>query len=194
MFVYTDLWEEELFWELEHRQGKGMMIKVFPFDVTERICRDIKDLDIVCDVVSIYDEELVPPQIEDGGAVRSVFRMHFPDIDDCDASYLMKYAATAEDLAGLKDFIDEIKDDCDLLLVHCVAGISRSPAVASAIEEYLGFEDTIWSSGRYNPNRHVYRLALQEFGLSKTEAEMDALYDDLNRHFEEQEEDEDLYS
>ena len=92
----------------------------------------------------------------------------------------MKYAATAKDLAGLKEFIDGIKEECNFLIVHCAAGISRSPAVASVIEEYLGYEDSIWSSGKYHPNRHVYQLTLSEFGICKTKKEIDALYKQLN--------------
>ena len=178
---------EELIPSLEKELEKSskMLIKVFPFDVTEYVCREIKDLpEFRCCVVSIDDKGFKPTDIHEGGSVLRIFRMNFPDIDSSDAPHLMKYAATPEDLSGLKSFIDEIKDECNFLIVHCAAGVSRSPAVASVIEEYLGLPDTIWSSGNYQPNRHVYTLALKEFGITKTEEEIDKNYDILERNRE----------
>ena len=57
------------------------------------------------------------------------------------------------------DFVDEVHDDIDLLMVHCNAGVSRSAAVAAAISKtYNGHctEYFYW----YCPNPHVYKVMM----------------------------------
>ena len=177
----------------QSKENYAMLIKVLPFDIAEELCREIKDFpQIHCCVVSIDDAPFNTTDIHEGGSVKKIFRMFFADIDSCDAPYLMKYAAKQEDFHGVKNFIDEIKNNCNLLIVHCAAGISRSPAVASAIEEYLGFPDSIWKSGSYHPNRHVYKLSLQEFGIPKTEEEIDQKYAILQRCYKKNKEDDSI--
>lgn len=186
--VFSDELLEEI--HEQCKENSAMLIKVLPFDITEELCKNIKDMkDIRCCVVSIDDYGFKPTDIHEGGAIKKIFRMKFPDIDICDSPSLMKYLATEEDIKGLKNFIDTIKNDCNFLIVHCAAGISRSPAVASAIEEYLGFPDSIWKSGSYHPNRHVYKLSLQEFGIPKTEEEIDQKYAILQRCYKKNKDD-----
>ena len=75
--------------------------------------------------------------------------------------------ASSKDIAGLKAFIDKIKDDCECLIIHCHAGISRSAAIASAVSEYLGISHSFFSDDIHHPNIHVYRLACEELGIAK---------------------------
>lgn len=50
-----------------------------------------------------------------------------------------------------------------LCVVHCGAGLSRSPAVAAAITRgFLRQDDAMWFE-RYMPNRFVYRMMLNAF-------------------------------
>ena len=173
MYVVEDFYEDVL----KRIEENGFCIEVLPYDVTEMVCEALKDSSAFrFAVVSIDDKGFGPTRIEMGPAIAGVHRMNFADIDDCDADYLFKYAAKQEDLNGLRAFLDKVIVNCDFLIVHCAAGISRSPAVASVIEEYLGYEDTIWNSGRYHPNRHVYKLVLKEFGIEKSEKEIDQKY------------------
>ena len=140
-------------------------IKVLPYDVTEEITKVIKEEPkIRCAVISIDDYGFPPTEIAEGTSIVGIHKMKFADLDVEDASTFSKFMAKPKDLAGLKDFVDSIKNKCNLIIVHCAAGISRSPAVASALEEYLGMPDTIWNSDDYCPNGHVYRLARKEFG------------------------------
>ena len=47
-------------------------------------------------------------------------------------------------------FVLCVKDEIDTLIVHCSAGVSRSPAVAAAILKGLGESDeAIWNDPRY---------------------------------------------
>lgn len=62
----------------------------------------------------------------------------------------------------IKEFLEEIVQDKEIktLIVHCSAGVSRSPAVAAAItKKYLG-DDSFFFETQI-PNKHVYNLLLE---------------------------------
>lgn len=130
-------------------------------------------------VISIVSPSSRNADIIEGGQIKRIFRMKFYDVekDFYQTRYLpfkkkymkLRYPApTAKDMNGLKEFVDSLVD-IDNLIVHCGAGISRSAGIASAIEKYLGMDDTIWCSKKYYPNRCVEKVALEIFGLSKDE-------------------------
>lgn len=54
----------------------------------------------------------------------------------------------------------------ELLLVHCDAGVCRSPAVAAAISRIYKGEDNEWFQKPYLPNMKVYNTMLKVKGLS----------------------------
>ncbi|HAE45738.1 MAG TPA: hypothetical protein DCG37_09130, partial [Lachnospiraceae bacterium] len=68
-----------------------------------------------------------------------------------------------DDFFGLKDFVAELA--CDILLVQCWEGNSRSAAVATAIYEYRGKEDELHLKRDACPNPLVYMLACRELGI-----------------------------
>lgn len=52
------------------------------------------------------------------------------------------------------------------LLIHCHAGMSRSPAVAAAIRRGFGWSDlSIWRDPAFRPNTLCYRRVLRAFGV-----------------------------
>ena len=55
------------------------------------------------------------------------------------------------------DFWNEINSD--LLIVHCEAGVSRSPAIAAALTK-INEEDDNFYFKNYRPNSLVYRTIL----------------------------------
>lgn len=63
----------------------------------------------------------------------------------------------------------------DTVVVHCAAGISRSAAVAAALEKHYNGDDSRFFDPRkvamqgkqYHPNRHVYRLMLEALNEGK---------------------------
>lgn len=60
------------------------------------------------------------------------------------------------------DFVERIKDKVNGILIHCEAGVSRSAAVAAAIELMLnGSSDRIFNDRRYSPNLYVYTKLIQ---------------------------------
>lgn len=70
------------------------------------------------------------------------------------------------------DFVEEVLPKIDVLLVHCEAGLSRSPAIAAAISNiYWGPEmDKVYFK-HFTPNTFVYQTLLTEyFGKGSPEA------------------------
>ena len=96
--------------------------------------------------------------------ITKIFRMKFNDIinDDLDEGIM---APKQEDVKGLKEFVDNL--DCDFLLVHCGAGVSRSAAIAAAINDYLKLGYDIFGDKSFSPNPTVYKIACKEFGIAK---------------------------
>lgn len=72
-------------------------------------------------------------------------------------------ALTEAQAAEIVSFVRRIRNEADVLLVHCVAGVSRSPAVGMAIAEALGIEDLEIASQDAIPNRHVLTLVRKAF-------------------------------
>lgn len=158
-----------------------MRIQVLGQLDAERYCKTLNkmDGDDRYAVISIVSPSSRNADISEGGQIKNVFRMKFYDVEE--DTYQTRYlhsrnksmrirypAPTHKDMRGLKEFVDSL-DDIDTLIIHCGAGISRSAGIASAVEKYLGMEDTIWCSDKYFPNRCVERVALEIFGISKDE-------------------------
>lgn len=105
--------------------------------------------------------------------------------NDIDRDYPGYPAPKKEDFYGLKEFIDKYKDNVDRIIVHCHAGISRSSACASAISRYLNINDNfIWDSGKYCPNKLVFKFSLEELEFNIDEDIMDDLYSRLYKSLE----------
>ena len=63
---------------------------------------------------------------------------------------------TASHAAEVLDFVAQIWDRIEILLIHCEAGMSRSPGVAAALSRIYYGDDGPW--GEYDfPNSLVYQ-------------------------------------
>jgi len=69
----------------------------------------------------------------------------------------------SEDQASeILDFVDEVWPNIDALMVHCMAGLSRSPAVAAAIKTIKDGEcKEFFEGGQYMPNHLVFDIILK---------------------------------
>ena len=93
-----------------------------------------------------------------------IFRMEFNDLDNPTDKF---FAPDEQDFIGLSKFINTHKD-IQNIFVHCGAGMSRSPAVAWSMADYLHLKtpfgdnfDTI-AKTVYTPNMLVKRLCDNE--------------------------------
>ena len=62
------------------------------------------------------------------------------------------------------EFVREVNDKIEVLLVHCFAGWSRSPAVAAAIDKMLNKKNITRYWEDYEPNMLVFDTIVKEWG------------------------------
>ena len=62
------------------------------------------------------------------------------------------------------DFVDKVWDKIDVLMVHCMAGVCRSPAVAAAIAK-VKYGDDFMYFDLYLPNSLVYTTMLKQCAM-----------------------------
>lgn len=92
-----------------------------------------------------------------------VLFLTFSDLDRIKDSlpYKLKHSLFNKGIAELIwEFVDKYKDEVDLIVINCEAGISRSSAVAAAISKILnGNDDDFFKY--FIPNRLVYRKMME---------------------------------
>lgn len=87
----------------------------------------------------------------------SILRLSFEDNDSDDGME----DADAEKVCR---FVNDNKDNAELLIVHCEAGISRSAGTAAAILKAIkGSDSQIFDDPYYHPNMRCYRKVLAAF-------------------------------
>lgn len=95
-----------------------------------------------------------------------VVNLVFHDLDDRAMAHVElrdQYEADCFSPGQARQILAAVKayPEAQALLVHCDAGISRSPAVAAALSKILVGDDTNFFK-RYHPNMRVYRTILEE--------------------------------
>ena len=112
--------------------------------------------------ISLMDSDQDPANLPEGtGECVGVLRIATDDVLD-DADQGRPITAFNENHAAMVlDFWDRVKDDIDILAVHCNGGQCRSPAVAAAITRVEGGDDDKWFRTK-RPNIRVYRMILDE--------------------------------
>jgi predicted protein tyrosine phosphatase len=86
-------------------------------------------------------------------------RLHFPDADVASEQFPEGLLFAPEHAREIWDFVLRHRD-VERVVIHCDAGISRSPAVAAALARVLNGDDVEFFAGRYRPNMRVYTLRL----------------------------------
>lgn len=95
-----------------------------------------------------------------------VLRLWFHDLNDAAMEHVEirdQYEAECFNRAQARQVLDLVSahPEAQRLLVHCDAGLSRSPAVAAALSKILLGDDSHFFK-RYHPNSRVYRTILEE--------------------------------
>lgn len=90
---------------------------------------------------------------------RGVLRLHFPDADVASAQFPEAVLFAPDHARMVWEFVLAHRD-VERIVVHCDAGVSRSPAVAAALGRVLNGDDAVYFAGRYRPNMRVYRMLL----------------------------------
>lgn len=88
-------------------------------------------------VISVQDPGLDEPKLQPGW--KAVLRLSFHDKEDMALARLMGIwrMFSVQDAQECWSFITAHANDATGLIVHCTAGLSRSPAIARAVAEHL---------------------------------------------------------
>lgn len=114
------------------------------------------------DVISIVGRNAEPAKLNNA---RSILRLVFDD------STRGEGCITEASAAAILDFVGGLPGDAHIF-VHCAAGISRSPAVADALQtigaaEWVNANNTVWTPegwmARFFPNPEVKKVIVREF-------------------------------
>lgn len=138
-----------------------MKIIVLPEDEAVKMATSSSDKMAIISITNRLSKNVIFPSNDN---IISILDMKFDD------EYLPKgNGPRQEHFEGLKEFIDDIHDKAGLLIVHCAAGMSRSPAVAEAIAKYLDGVDVIYTNSEYpnEKNYLVYKFACNELGVEE---------------------------
>jgi predicted protein tyrosine phosphatase len=106
-----------------------------------------------------------------GDGCVGVLRLNFPDLDKPLLGWKEEELFSAKQAGEIWDFVDALPE-IETLLIHCEAGVSRSPAVGAAIARTLGQE---FPFNRYVPNPRVYRIMLETWNDRHSAKEPTAL-------------------
>lgn len=88
-----------------------------------------------------------------------MLRLHFPDAETASEQFPEAALFAPRHARAIWDFVLGHRE-VDRIVVHCDAGVSRSPAVAAALARVLEGDDAEYFAGRYRPNMRVYRMIL----------------------------------
>ena len=112
-------------------------------------------------VISIADPGSRLPKIRRSALCLGILRMRFHDAEPCQDFILppeIKLMTRRQALTAWR-FVYQYLAHVQTIVVHCEAGMSRSPAVAAAVCRGLGGDDRRFFQ-EYQPNMHIYRLML----------------------------------
>jgi predicted protein tyrosine phosphatase len=91
---------------------------------------------------------------------RGTLRLSFLDADERSEPRVGGELFSLDQARQIWSFVERHRRDVQRIVVHCDAGISRSPAVAAALAHVLNGNNEEFFSGKYMPNAFVYRLLL----------------------------------
>jgi predicted protein tyrosine phosphatase len=110
-------------------------------------------------LISIRDSDAKPIRLPNPSGPREILHLAF---DDSEPVAGVKFSRevqlmTADQAREIWRFVDKHKTQVGAFVVHCKAGMSRSPAVAAALAVYLKLDEQPILR-KYQPNRFVYDL------------------------------------
>lgn len=100
-----------------------------------------------------FDAGMFPTITEDNRL--SLIRLGFDDISRPKPGLT---EMNKEQAQSIWEFVDQVWDKIDLLVVHCNAGMCRSPAIAKAISDKYQPKQAELFDQLYHPNKLVYQL------------------------------------
>lgn len=112
---------------------------------------------IVISITSSVDDVARLPE---NTRCRGTLRLAFPDAAVASEVHAEGVLFSREQALDVWRFVRQHLDGIERIVVHCDAGMSRSPALAAALSKILAGDDAQFFGGRYRPNERVYRMVL----------------------------------
>lgn len=109
-------------------------------------------------IISISELADSVPNFHSSSQLKGLLKLQFDDVDQNKDGY---YAMTEQDAQKIATFVKQCSSHFDILVVHCLAGRSRSAGVAAAIAKWKFGDDSEFFRN-YTPNMHCYRLVLEK--------------------------------
>ena len=112
-------------------------------------------------VISIVDPKSRPARLRRSAGFRDELSLRFHDAEPNEDLPLPSEVVlmTQDQAKAIWDFVLRYRDRVDTIVVHCEQGMSRSPAVATAICKVFGGNEEPFFR-EYAPNQYVYELLL----------------------------------
>jgi predicted protein tyrosine phosphatase len=113
-------------------------------------------------LISIRDSDAKPVRLPNPTGPREVLHLAFDDSEPVAGVKFTREVQlmSADQAREIWRFVDKHKSQVGAFVVHCKAGMSRSPAVAAALAVYLKLDEQMILQ-KYQPNRFVYDLMRQ---------------------------------
>ncbi|HDK26321.1 MAG TPA: hypothetical protein ENG48_04420 [Candidatus Atribacteria bacterium] len=104
------------------------------------------------------------PKYQDSSYLVDVLTLSVDDITEPEENkVLFSYIHALQIL----NFVEKYKNTIDLLIIHCNAGISRSPAVAASLSIIYNINDYHTYFFLYEPNIHVFSTLMSVYATYK---------------------------
>jgi len=123
--------------------------------------------------ISISTNGCPSPQIRANDKTMAVLCLWFLDLDK-DRPGLEAKKFQPHHARAVLDFVFANMKTVETVIVHCDAGLSRSPGVAAALTKIFGGDDSPFFK-QCTPNMRVYRMLLEEYVSSLNAGRWDAL-------------------
>jgi len=149
----------------EFRRQKNVYSKIFvgekkSFLVLNRKLAGTETLNVPYVVISITDCDKQDAKLARSSNCKGVLKLKFSDADEPQSNVRL---FTPKDARKILRFVEEHSTDSECIVVHCEAGLSRSPGVASALSVLTnGERQDDFFFKHYRPNSHVRRVILDE--------------------------------
>jgi len=140
-----------------------MKIKIFSELEIQRFKTDENHV-----VISIQDPNYDFVKLPEQNSRLDWIGFKFYDLDrDCECFPYSRFLFEQENAISILNFVNKWKDKINLILINCVAGVSRSMAIGAALGKILNNDDSYFFKEGI-PNMRVYRKILEEYNKNLT--------------------------
>lgn len=120
-----------------------------------------------CSIIRVLEPNVSNESLQHTDQFKEVLELQFHDLEE--SPYLPSNTRlfNKQDAELLVSFFERNRN-IDSIIVHCHAGVSRSPAIALGLSWYLRnqqLEQAVMDSGKYVPNPLVMRILAETIGV-----------------------------